>query len=254
MDQTLLCSLVCPVILGNRLDETSTSVKQILGTAFALGDNFYLTAGHCLPERKENEVFGLGYPLPESHGLGIVLVRQAEYFESHDLALLEAAMPVPFIKPQVWSFGNMNVLTEVWTAGYPHGLDSSIAEMGFVAQRAFKGHTVSHLPHKRLPDGSFLDVYELSFMAPKGISGAPLFLQSPEWFVVGVVLGMKQTDTNVVREIEATDEGKTVEFHWYVQRMTYGFAVTSKSLAPLHSGMLNMTIGDYIRSKNLVVD
>ncbi len=252
MNRRMLCNLVCPLIVGNRLDERNTEVKQIVGTAFSLGNNYLLTAGHCLPDLSENQVFGLGYPQPGRHELGIVQVKRAEHFETHDLALLESAAPVPYLEVQKWSQQVATALAEVWSAGYPHALD--IAEMGFVAQRAFKGHIVSHLPHGRLADGSFLEVYELSFIAPKGISGAPLFLQGEIPLVAGVMLGTRQTDMEITREFEASDDGRTAEFHWYIQRMHYGMALTSEALIKLRSDTLNMTIKEYLQSQGLLAD
>lgn len=252
MDRKMFANLVCPLIVGKPLGSDSLHVVGIVGTAFPIGDRLFLTARHCVPEPGPDLVYGLGYPMPGRHDIGIVRVAEAEPFDTHDVALLTTGVPVPSVEVQKWSLAVAAGLADVWAAGYPHAMD--IADMGYIAQRAFKGHTVSHIPRERLSEGKFLDVYELSFMIPKGLSGAPLFLQGKAPQVLGIVLGMRQTDMEIIREVEATDDNKTVEFVYYIQRMHYGIAITSPTIAGLHSDKLGKTIGEFLREQNLVAD
>jgi hypothetical protein len=250
VNQKLIANLVCPLVGGRPLDEHTTALKCIYGTAFPIGGPHFLTARHCVPDPAPDLVYGIGYPAPEKHGLGIVRVVSAEPFDQHDMALLVAGAPVPHVEVQKWSLPVATALADVWATGYPHALD--IADMGFIAQRAFKGHIVSHVPHQRIGEGKFIDVYELSFMVPKGLSGAPLFLQGDAPLVAGLMLGMRQTDMEVLREVEATDDKKTVEIVYYVQRMHYGMAITSATIADIHSGTLGKKIGAYLQENGLV--
>jgi hypothetical protein len=245
VNRKLIANLVCPLVGGRLLDAHTTTVRCIYGTTFPIGGPYFLTARHCVPDHASNVVYGIGYPEPEEHRLGIVRVVSAEPFDQHDVALLVAGAAVPHVQVQEWSLAVATGLADVWAAGYPHALD--IADKGFIAQRAFKGHVVSHVPHERLSDGKFIDVYELSFMVPKGLSGAPLFLQGDPPLIAGLMLGMRQTDMEVLREVEATDDNKTVEFVYYVQRMHYGMAITSTAIADIHSDTLGKTIGEYLR-------
>jgi hypothetical protein len=246
-----ICNLVCPILFGNRLNTETVEIKQVYGTAFYIGNNLFLTAGHCLSKIEEGQFLGVGYPQPPKTELGLVAFKDGETFDEHDVALVETVTDVPHIEIQNWSLDVVTALHDVWTAGYPHALD--ISDMGFVAQRAFKGHTVSHIPFKRLTMGGFMDAYELSFMAPKGISGAPVF-SSGSTTILALMLGMKETGMDVCREFEATDDGKTAEFVYYRQMMHYGVAVTAQAIAKIHSKKLGMTIGEYLKQENLIDD
>jgi hypothetical protein len=244
-----ICNVVCPILFGNRLAPKTVDIKQVYGTAFYIGNNLFLTAGHCLSSVEENQFLGVGYPQPPRTDLGLIPFKHAETFEDHDVGLVETVQEVPHVEAQKWSLDIATALHDVWTAGYPHALD--ISDMGYVAQRAFKGHTVSHIPFKRLKEGGFVDAYELSFMAPKGISGAPL-ISSESASILGLMIGMKETGMDVCREFEATDDGKTAEYVWYRQMMQYGVAITSRAIAKIHSEKLGMTIGTYLRQEGLV--
>jgi V8-like Glu-specific endopeptidase len=244
-----ICNMVCPIFFGNRLNLETVEIKQVYGTAFYIGNNLFLTAGHCLSKIEEGQFLGVGYPQPPKTELGLVAFKDCETFDEYDVALVETVRDVPHIEIQKWSLDVVTSLHDVWTAGYPHALD--ISDMGFVAQRAFKGHTVSHIPFKRLPKGGFVDAYELSFMTPKGISGAPVF-SSDSTTIVAMILGMKQTGMEVCRESEATDDGKIAEFVYYHQIMYYGVAVTAQAIAKIHSKKLGRTIGEYLRQENLI--
>jgi hypothetical protein len=246
----LICNVVCPILFGDRLDSATVGIKQVFGTAFYIGNNLFLTAGHCLSKIEDGQFLGVGYPQPPKTDLGLVPFKDGETFEEHDVGLVETVREVPHVEAQKWRLDVVTALHDVWTVGYPHALD--ISDMGFVAQRAFKGHTVSHVSFKRL-SGGFLDAYELSFMAPKGISGAPVF-SSDSATVLGLMLGMKETGMDVCREFEATDDGKTAEFVYYRQMMHYGIAVTAQSVAAIRSNKLGMTIGEYLKQQNLIAD
>jgi V8-like Glu-specific endopeptidase len=244
-----ICNMVCPILFGNRLNSETVEIKQVYGTAFYIGNNLFLTAGHCLSKIKERQFLGVGYPQPSKTELGLVAFKYGETFDEYDVALVETDRDVPHIEIQKWSLDVVTSLHDVWTAGYPHALD--ISDMGFVAQRAFKGHTVSHIPFKRLPKGGFVDAYELSFMVPKGISGAPVF-SSGSTTILGMILGMKETGMEVCREFEASDDGKIAEFVYSRQIMYYGVAVTAQAIAKIHSKKLGSTIGEYLKQENLI--
>jgi hypothetical protein len=246
-----ICNVVCPILFGNRSAPETVEIKQVYGTAFYIGNNLFLTAGHCLSSVEENQFLGVGYPQPPRTDLGLIPFKHAETFEEHDVGIVETVQEVPHVEAQKWSLDIATALHDVWTAGYPHALD--ISDMGYVAQRAFKGYTVSHIPFKRLKGGGFIDAYELSFMTPKGISGAPV-ISFESATILGLMIGMKETGMDVCREFEATDDGKTTEYVWYRQMMHYGVAITSQAIAKIYSKKLGMTIETYLREQNLVID
>ena len=129
----LICNLVCPILFGNRLNFEIAATKQVFGTAFYIGNNLFLTAGHCLSKVDENQFLGVGYPQPPSTDLGIVPFKDAETFEEHDVGLVETVREVPHIEAQRWSSEIVTALHDVWTAGFPHALD--ISDMGFIGAK-----------------------------------------------------------------------------------------------------------------------
>lgn len=250
MEQRLICEVVCPIVRGTRLDANTINVKQIDGTAFCLSDTFYLTAAHCIPrDLKEPDCIGLGFPQPPKTDLGIVPFVHAETWDEADIALVEVAAPVPKSAPVNWRFDTVTGLHDVWTAGYPHAMD--ISELGYIAQRAFKGYTVSHIPFQRIGQTGFHEAYELSFKAPMGLSGSPLFSKEANEPVIGIIIANKETGLEVIEEEEASDDGKTVEFVYYKQKAQYGVAVSSSEIGKWKPERLGMTIEEFVRDRGL---
>lgn len=250
MEKRLICEVVCPIVRGVRLDEQMIRVTQIEGTAFCLSAHFYLTAAHCIPrDLKESERIGLGFPQPPKTDIGIVPFVHAETWDEADIALVEVATPAPKSAAMKWRFDTATALHDVWTAGYPHAMD--ISGLGYIAQRAFKGHTVSHIPFQRIGQDGYFEAYELSFKAPMGLSGSPLFSAGDESPVIGIIIANKETGLEVIEEEEATDDGKTVEFVYYKQKAQYGVAISSVEIGKLHSTRLGMTIHEFVRKNGL---
>lgn len=251
MEERLVCEIVCPIVRGTRLDSQTIDVKQIDGTAFCLWENLYLTAAHCIPrDLIEPNCIGLGFPQPPKTDIGIVPFLQAETWDEADIALVKVPRPVPKSAPVRWRFDTVTGLHDVWTAGYPHAMD--IADLGFIAQRAFKGYTVSHIPFQRFGQSEFHEAYELSFKAPMGLSGSPLFSKESGDPVIGLIIANKETGLEVIEEEEATDDGKTVEFVYYKQKAQYGVAISSKEIGRWKPDLLGTSIEDFVREKGLV--
>lgn len=253
MEKRLICEVVCPIVRGIRLDAQTIDIKQIDGTAFCLADNLYLTAAHCIPrDLKEPDCIGLGFPQPPKTDIGIVPFVHAETWDEADIALVEVAGPVPKSAPVKWEFDTVTALHNVWTSGYPHAMD--IATLGFIAQRAFKGYTVSHIPFHRIGQNGFYEAYELSFKVPMGLSGSPLFSNESGNPVIGIIIANKETGLEVIEEEEATDDGKTVEFVYYKQKAQYGVAISSSEIGKWKPQRLGMTIDEFVRKRGLVTE
>lgn len=253
MGKRLICETACPIVRGIRLNEQMIDVKQIEGTAFCLGENYYLTAAHCIPrDLNEPNCIGLGFPQPPNTDIGIVPFVHAETWDEADIALVEVASPVPHSASVKWRFDTVTALHDVWTAGYPHALD--IADLGFISQRAFKGYTVSHIPFRRIGQEQFHEAYELSFKAPMGLSGAPLISKEQNDPVIGMVIANRKTGLTLLEEEEITEDGLRKEVYQYMQVEHYGVAVSSREIGKWRPDRLGMTIENFVRERGLAIE
>src|SRR5205814_363143 len=140
-------------------------------TAFCLAPNLYLTAAHVYHEASAAGAAALARLTPgDTHAN---LVSDAEVFEDIDLALLQC----PGLDAEVlpFTFAPLFFLTDVASFGFPFGLELAPPTSHL---RAFKGYVVTRrtLTHlRRRPPG-----YEVSFVPPVGLSGAPLIRFGPE--------------------------------------------------------------------------
>jgi hypothetical protein len=94
-------------------------------------------------------------------------VRDSEVFDSIDLALLYC----PNLEAEILSFNfrSLPYLADVFAMGFPFGLEPPTFHL-----RAFKGHVVTRRGLITLP--GIPPGYELSFVPPPGLSGAPLLI------------------------------------------------------------------------------
>jgi hypothetical protein len=112
---------------------------------------------------------------------------ETEFFDAVDLALLRCpieAQSLPF------SFTPLPLLHDVISAGWPFGLE---LPRGFPHEppmwhlRAFKGYVVTRRALRHLPAAP--PGYEISFIPPTGLSGAPLIIgDSAPRAIAGIVL------------------------------------------------------------------
>lgn len=108
-------------------------------------------------------------------------MQDFEIFDGIDLALLYC--PDLSVEILPFSFTPLNFLVDVFTMGFPFGFEPPVYHL-----RAFKGHVVTRRGLTSLtgvPPG-----YELSFVPPPGLSGAPLLTLLPDGspVVTGMVL------------------------------------------------------------------
>ncbi len=142
----------------------------IYGTAFPIRPGVFATAAHVLrnamADAGKEGVVALCRRGPEDIESGPVV--RTDVHAGIDLALLECPYfaKLPGLPMMV---GELDIFTRVSAAGYPYAVDAE--RLAFVL-RGFAGTVVTrrelyHLPSQ--PPG-----YELSFPAPRGLSGAPL--------------------------------------------------------------------------------
>lgn len=156
----------------------------IFGTAFAITDQLFLTAGHVV-----TNAASVGVPCLGRLAVGKELYERIEDFELFkgiDVGLVKC----PGLAPQVLNveFSRLAIFEEVKTVGFALGLDPQFHSY---APRGFAGHIVAG--RQRFTHGDQPLIYELSFVPPKGMSGAPL-MKAERPSVAGVVLGWEEVE------------------------------------------------------------
>lgn len=140
----------------------------IYGTAFPIAPGLFVTAGHVADDARADGMIGLAHIGPEG-GVRVSSVPDYEVFSGIDLAVMSCpdlsglpAMPLDFNH-------QLTLLDPAYAIGYPWSLDP---EWVTVVPRGFRGHVVTRRETYQLPAQP--PGYELSFLTPKGMSGAPL--------------------------------------------------------------------------------
>ena len=104
---------VFPVIGYEKNAADHFDMRQIYGTAFSIGEDLYLTAGHSLTEASQHEAAALGRM---AGGLiGANQIREREILTDSDLAVCQADVPAE--KPLAWQTDELGMLTSVRAIG-----------------------------------------------------------------------------------------------------------------------------------------
>jgi hypothetical protein len=194
------------VVAGHgKVGEALEVVKPfVYGTAFPIRPGVFATAAHVLREAKADAgpdgVVALFRRGREDIESGPVI--RASVHDGIDLALLEC----PYfgkLPPLPMMVGELDLFTRVSAAGYPLAVDGE--RLAFVL-RGFAGTVVTrrelyHLPSQ--PPG-----YELSFPAPRGLSGAPLVRADRDgtWCVGYIVENWKYSSGDFVAGLAVDSE------------------------------------------------
>src|SRR5690349_11390779 len=127
-------------------------------------------------------------------------VSSHEILEDFDIGLLQSESTPA--KAFNWISGSHNLLDDVQTVGFPYAVD---VQRNSIHIRAFKGYIVSNPEFDKLPTNPL--VYELSFQCPRGLSGAPVFVEKDNArCIIGIVLGNQATDMLVFSHKEVIKE------------------------------------------------
>ncbi len=233
-------------------DTIEATPRITAGTAFGIGGGYFLTAAHVVQTVAElGLVLSVGAFMkpdkPDSLGKwGKAKVTSCELFEDYDLALMECGEFPHTVLP--WLTEPVDMLTTVISGGYPYAHE---AEKQILYHRAFSGSISAHRHYLGL--GAQPPVYELTFAAPRGLSGAPVLVRgllNPPHVVGYVIKNAKSgmlvsTDTESIKE-----EDKTIIVERY-EFLTYGVAVCSHSVLDVASEMIGRTIGAHLALLNL---
>lgn len=172
----------CAVVSGRRNQKEQVldlNYGVFYGTAFCLAPNLFLTARHVFEAaRSDGEVAVFRLTPGSFYG---VSVQDSESYPDIELALMYCPGLGAEILP--FNFSPLGFLDDVFAMGFAFGLEAPKFHL-----RAFKGYIVNRRGFTDKPDTA--PVYELSFLPPPGLSGAPLLtsLQGGTIAVVGMVL------------------------------------------------------------------
>jgi hypothetical protein len=165
------------------------------GTAFPVGGALHFTAHHVVAaiEDAAKTLLVGDYPVSTTRtgtvGLhSAVVVGRWPKLDLAALAVLGLAT-----RAIQWRAGPLNLLAPVRSVGYPWGLEvDQYTQHVIMYVRAFAGHVVSSCRAKSIPHlpGDPL-IYELSFTAHLGLSGAALLTDSNE--IAGCVVRNRTT-------------------------------------------------------------
>ena len=162
-----------PYSPGQDTSKFQPAQHVIFGTAFSLGNGLIATAAHVAKAASnEGELTVLSLVSGREETLGSV-AYQVEGFDGIDVALLYCP-GLRSLPPLHVDFAPLTYFEEVQAIGFPFALEPAETGQMVLVLRAFAGHIVTrrtmyHVPGQ--PAG-----YELSFIPPPGLSGAPLFV------------------------------------------------------------------------------
>lgn len=216
---------------GSRMFDISRG--EFYGTAFAITGEHFLTAWHVWDAASHNGDVALGRLGPPQPL--IQLVDDVDAYPDIDLALLHCrgldaeTLPV--------TFDALPWFADVAAMGFPFGMEiaRTRGESHIYQLRAFKGHIVNRCGLTILnarPPG-----YELSFIPPPGLSGAPLiFAKAPGSVEVkGIVLKHQTTELG---------DGR---------RMELGLALDLEELLTLESRILGGSVAEKIFNRKKLI-
>lgn len=147
--------------------EFDAATPIFYGTTYALTAGVFVTAAHVYRDAATDGRVALMRVSPSR----VALVADVELFDEQDLALMvapalaDAAVLPYYFEPLYW-------WTRVRAIGFPFSVDP---ERLVLEMRAFEGHVVNRRELYQLPGQP--PGYEVSFLAPPGLSGAPLLTE-----------------------------------------------------------------------------
>jgi hypothetical protein len=207
---------------------------EVQGTAFAIGGSFMLTAGHVADAATtEGRHAVIALEGPDGFFKAAKVIEREDL--DADVALLKVEFPVEgserWFHVFRWRETPVEAFETVRCVGYAYGIHNVDGRQSVVA-RGFQGEVVSRLREFKplaWPRDPF-PVYELSFMAPRGLSGAPLLNSHGHPLVYGMVIGNSQSRMTVFRSEERLaepDRNTTVEQY---EALTLGIAVEGRTI------------------------
>jgi len=236
-------------------------IGEIFGTCFSIGEGFMLTAGHVVREIQESAYIGVvGLLEPESRFPKGAPIVKSEIL-SCDLGIIEVDFIVKesakWFSTLSWQQKPLTMLEPVKCVGYPYGLHN-VEDRKSLVIRSFQGYIVAAVNRfKPLGmEGEPFSVYELSFQAPRGLSGSPLLREYGKLNVTGVVIGNSKSRMLVLESEEIEKQmgekatRKTVVEQY--ESLSLGVAVQAEEIFGIRSELLGDAIGGYFEKNKLL--
>jgi hypothetical protein len=197
---------------------------EFYGTAFCVARDLFMTAAHVYDAAAASGEVAVARLTPRRQQ--VQTVRDADIHRDVDLALMRCPNLWAEILP--FNFSPLYYLTDVAAMGFAFGLELSDLDGGpHVHQlRSFKGHVVTRRGLSNLP--GVPPGYELSFVPPPGLSGAPLLLSQGDSVAV----------TGVILKHHTAELGERI--------MDLGLAVDAEELLTLESALVGGSVAEYI--------
>ena len=244
-----------PLMGGKYDDDGDFEILNIVGTAFHIGGNYFITAGHVVEQLKTytakamlkvGELNGDGVP----KGQEIVIFdkyedkKEFEIIKEKDIGILYLV-----VNPKnslLWSLGNYFPPELFRVFGYPFSFDKNNNE---ITIRSITGNIVSVRNFRT--DTINSRVYELSAICPKGISGAFL-LEDSKLNIIGLIIGNSSSEIEICYEEETSIENKNKTVFMKSEVIKYGIAITNQEIYEIYSVLLENNILDHLKNQNLI--
>ena len=256
-------ALSMPLYRAEPLPNRSFGIRgEIHGTCFSIGGNYMMTAGHVITSLVSND---------GSVGIVALCDPGGSRFKAAPIALTEllphdiGVLELDFVDDESktwfhrlkWNNQPLVGFDPVRCCGYAYG-QHKVGDRQSVVQRCFQGHVVAPLNEFELRGANtdIFSAYELSFPAPRGLSGSPLLNAAGTVMVNGVVIGNSDSQMCVFRSKEIdTEAGKDTKTTTIVERyesLSLGIAVQPNAILLLPSSMLGTTIEDHLLTHELL--
>lgn len=242
---------VFPVVSFSQLEPL---YMGLWGTAFSIGSNIYMTARHVLESAQSTldssfaQHLAIGQPEKTGSDSPEWIFSTFTEYEKHDeldIAIFRVEDEFEHCYTPKWAERGQDLLSNVFALGYPYALD---IQSRVINVRGIKGHIIGTGKHLFL--GPAFQSYELSFLAPRGLSGAPLLTEEIPPRVCGLLIGNMHCDMEVFSERRVV--GDTVEVETIYETMNIGLAVQDKALRVAAFEMIDGTIEKHLSNNHLL--
>jgi hypothetical protein len=230
-------SYIFPLLLAEEVEgKVKWKTNEFLGTAFFITNNgIALTAAHCVPSPVDLGSRKLYAGIWYEGGIQLFYIAAATVFDNIDVAILK--VKVPTVKYFPILFEDMILGSDVWTVGIPA---HEIREGDKRIVRLLKGNV------------TFLSRFaELSFPAPKGMSGSPVFIEGK---VVGILTGnlrSEQLEDQFEEIIQVSDDKEIIRYGRTSSVVNYALAQEIKPLKDLrHEVFDGASFSEFIDKMN----
>ena len=203
--------------------DMSGSRPHCIGSCSAFGSaSKFVTAAHVVAGRNQNHlaVNHFGHQTQQFSPIKNILVN-----EQLDSALLDVVVEEPkWIEPFTGTTGAVGYGSTIVSIGWP--MDLLAPDANLETLRCFRGYIqraffYTHPGHKPY------SAYELSFAAPPGLSGAPVFLANDPKTLIGIVTENFSTHSLIEATEEVDDMSGSIKRIEYRTVITYGVAVNA---------------------------